>query len=54
MTTIKPSRRIMLRLSAEDAGFVLSIARKLSLGGSGLVSVSDVLRHALRVAAEAT
>jgi hypothetical protein len=56
MKTIKATGRIALRLSDEDAAAVLTIARGLAqagstAGSSPFVTVSDVLRHALKVAA---
>jgi hypothetical protein len=50
MTTDRRSR-VALRLSEEDADAVMAIARKLAERGQVFVSISDVLRYALRVAA---
>lgn len=48
-----PGARVALRLTGDDARRVEAVARGLARGGAVFVSVSDVLRHALAVAAGA-
>ena len=50
--TILPGRHVGLRLSEDDAKALSVIARRLADQGATIVTLSEVLRYALKVAAE--